>query len=86
MASWGGQIRAQIERGRPRISDRGTVRVSLTVARDGRLLRAGVVTSSGNAALDRAALAMVQGAGRFRPAPEGLDAADHAFRLPIRFD
>jgi len=86
MASWGGQIRAQIERSRPRTTQRGTVRVALTVARDGRLVRAGVASSSGSAELDRAALTMVQGAGRFRAAPSGLSDPDYSFRLPIRFD
>jgi protein TonB len=75
-----------VERARPRTTQRGVVRVTLTVARDGRLLGAGIAASSGNAELDRAALRMVQGAGRFRPAPAGLEGADYAFRLPIRFD
>jgi len=58
----------------------------LTAARDGRLVRAGIAASSGDPALDRAALAMVRGAGRFGAAPAGLGAPDYAFRLPIRFE
>lgn len=86
VAGWGGAIRAQIERGRPRIAGRGAVTIVLRVARDGRLLDATIGASSGQAALDRAALSMVQRAGRFRAAPEGLTEAQYTFRLSIRFD
>lgn len=86
MADWGGRIRARIMRAAPRASGRGTVTVQLTVGRDGGLQAVTVSRSSGNPALDRAALAAVRAAGRLPPAPAGLDGAAHAFTLPLRFD
>ncbi len=86
LAEWGGQIRARIDRARPRAAGRGQSVLSLTVARDGRLVAASVVGSSGQAALDRAALRAVTGAGRFPAAPVSLTEAQYHFRLPVRFD
>jgi protein TonB len=86
LAEWGGQIRARIDRARPRAVGRGQSVLSLTVARDGRLVAASVVGSSGQAALDRAALRAVTGAGRFPAAPVSLTEAQYHFRLPVRFD
>ncbi len=86
LAEWGGRIRARIDRARPRVAGRGAVTLSLTVARDGRLLAASVVAGSGQPALDRAALQAVTGAGRFPEAPAALRDASYSFRLPVRFD
>jgi periplasmic protein TonB len=86
LAEWGGRIRARIDRARPRTTGRGAVTLSLTVARDGRLLGASVVAGSGQPALDRAALRAVTGAGRFPEAPAALQADRYSFRLPVRFD
>lgn len=86
MAGWGGQIRAQIARGQPRGRGRGTVHVQLTVSDGGRLQGVALAGSSGDAALDRLALTVVQRAGRFPAAPAGLGAGPHSFRLPLRFE
>ncbi|OOY13015.1 hypothetical protein BMG00_04185 [Thioclava marina] len=87
MGSWGGQIRARVERHKtpPAGAGAGRVVVALNVARDGRLLGAAVAKSSGNAALDQAALDAVRRAGRFPAAPQGLAKARYSFTLPITF-
>lgn len=85
MAEWGGQIMARIERARPRVNASGQVTLSLQIGRDGTLGALGVARSSGNQALDDAALAAVRRAGRFPAAPEGLGDDSYSFNLPIRF-
>ncbi|MBD3805099.1 MAG: TonB family protein, partial [Thioclava sp.] len=87
MGSWGGQIRARVERHKtpPAGAGAGRVVVALNVARDGRLLGAAVAKSSGNAALDQAALDAVRRAGRFPVAPQGLAKARYSFTLPMTF-
>lgn len=85
MAQWGGQIMARIERARPRVRGSGQVMLALQVARSGQLAGVSVSRSSGDPALDAAALAAVSRAGRFPPAPEGLTNASYGFSLPIRF-
>jgi protein TonB len=85
MAQWGGQIMARIERARPRVNGSGQVLLSLQVARGGQLAGLSVARSSGDPALDEAALSAVRRAGRFPAAPDGLTEAAYAFSLPIRF-
>ncbi|MCE0504017.1 energy transducer TonB [Roseivivax sp. GX 12232] len=88
-ARWGGQVRASVER-RKRYPGgargvTGTATVRLTVTRAGRLQAVGLAGSSGDAALDRAALEAVRRAS-FPAAPEGLTQASYTFTLPIRFN
>lgn len=89
MASWGASIRAAVERKKrhPSAAGRASGRVSLnlTVARNGMLQGVTVASSSGNPALDQAAVAAVKRAGRFAPAPKGLGDASYTFSLPISF-
>ncbi|KEO56118.1 TonB family protein [Thioclava pacifica] len=87
MGSWGGQIRARIERHKtpPAGAGAGRVTVAITVARDGRLLGVAVAKGSGNAALDQAALDAVRRAGRFPAAPRGLSKPQYSFTLPMVF-
>ncbi|MCF7698456.1 energy transducer TonB family protein [Loktanella sp. M215] len=89
MADWGGLIRSRIERRKayPRAAGGavGTVQVAIRVGSDGRLQALGVAASSGNAALDQAALSAVQRAGRFPAAPATLGAGPHSFTLPMAF-
>lgn len=85
MSTWGAQIRARIDRGRPAVRGRGVVVLRLQVRRDGALAGVGIAQSSGNAALDQAAVQAVQRAGRFPAAPEGLREAQYGFSLPLRF-
>lgn len=89
-ARWGAEIRARIERRKAypaaagRASGRVTVRLSVSPA--GKLLDVAVASSSGNAALDAAALRAVTAAGRFPKAPSGLADPGYNFTLPISFD
>lgn len=89
-ASWGAAIRARIERRKAypaaagRVSGRVTVRLSVSPI--GALLDLAVASSSGNAALDGAALRAVTSAGRFPKAPAGLTDSSYSFTLPISFD
>jgi protein TonB len=85
MSQWGAQIMARIERARPRVRGSGQVVLALQITRDGGLAGLSVARSSGDAALDNAALSAVQRAGRFPAAPTGLTDASYGFSLPIRF-
>lgn len=91
MSRWGGRIRAQVERHK-RYPDAlrarrasGTVTVTLSVARDGRLLDVSVARGSGHAELDAAALRAVRQAGPFPAAPAALNQARMRFSLPVNF-
>lgn len=88
-AKWGATIRARIERAKryPSAAGRvgGTVTVRLSVTRGGDLASVALAASSGNAALDAAALEAVRRAGRFPPAPTGLNDPTYGFSLTIRF-
>lgn len=88
-AGWMASIRAKIERRKayPKAAggSEGRVKLQVTVGRDGRLAAVGIVQSSGNAALDAAAVRAVKTAGRFSKAPKGLDDASVTFVLPLRF-
>lgn len=86
-AGWGAAIRARVERRKrhPAGAASGTVTVRLVVTAAGALAGVSVAKSSGNAALDAAAVAAVQGAGGFPPAPAGLPGGSHSFTLPMRF-
>jgi protein TonB len=85
MSQWGLQIMARIERARPRVSASGQVVLAMQVARSGQLAGVSVAQSSGDPALDAAALSAVRRAGRFPAAPDALTEASYGFSLPIRF-
>lgn len=88
-ASWGASIRARVERRKifPKSAAgiSGTVIVRLTVTHTGTLGGVSVAKSSGNAALDAAAVKAVTAAGKFPPAPRGLDDQSYTFTLPMKF-
>ncbi|WP_376873790.1 TonB family protein [Albirhodobacter sp. R86504] len=88
-ASWGASIRARIERRKryPSAAGRASGRavVRLTVTSSGALAGVSLAQSSGNAALDAAALESVQRAGNFPAAPKGLGGGSFSFSLPISF-
>jgi protein TonB len=88
-ANWGAKIRARIEKRKryPLAADgaSGTVTVRLTITRSGALADLSIAASSGNAALDEAAIKAVRAAGRFPAAPEGLPEDSTTFTLPMRF-
>lgn len=88
IADWGARIRARIERRKksPRGSwDPGSATVRIQITRDGGLASLGVLKSSGDARLDRAALDAVKRAGRFPAAPDGFARATMTFDLPVSF-
>lgn len=87
-ARWGLRIQRRVHRRLiyPRgATGTGTARVALTIDRSGRLAALRLTRSSGVAAFDRAALSAVRRAGRFPPAPEGLDLALYSFSLSLSF-
>jgi periplasmic protein TonB len=67
-----------------RRGDQGTVLVRVMVTADGRAASATLEKTSGHAALDEAALALVRG-GRFTPARQGAQAVESLHVVPIVF-
>ena len=86
-ADWGSKVRARINRkvALPADSAPGTVKVRLEIAASGALLAVGIAQSSGQAALDAAALKAVKSAAPFARAPKGLSEQSYSFSLPITF-
>jgi protein TonB len=86
-ADWGSKVRARINRkvALPADSAPGTVKVRLEIAASGALLAVGIAQSSGQAALDAAALKAVKSAAPFARAPRGLSEPSYSFSLPITF-
>lgn len=83
---WGAKIRSKIARAQrfPRsLRATGTSVVRLRVGRDGRLLGVTLARSSGDSALDQAAMASVRRAKRFSKAPKALPGDSFTFVLPI---
>ncbi|MBF0355390.1 MAG: energy transducer TonB [Alphaproteobacteria bacterium] len=68
-----------------RLSAEGSVTISFTIAADGRLITAKIVSSSGNARLDGAALGSVSLAQPFPPRPRELGFEPLTFTLPFQF-
>lgn len=88
LGAWGAAIRARVERRKSLPAGTraaGTVGLTLSVDRAGGLVSASVARSSGDAALDAAALAAVRKAGRFPAAPAELTGARYSFGLAIKF-
>lgn len=85
LAEWGGRIRAAVQRAqsRPRTNARGVVQLRLSVTAEGQLAGVSITGSSGNAALDQAAVRAVQRA-RLPRAPDGVSGT-HQFNLPVGF-
>ncbi len=86
-ADWGAKVRARINRkvALPADSTPGTVKVRLEIAASGKLLAVGIAQSSGQPALDAAALRAVKSAAPFARAPKGLGEPSYSFSLPITF-
>ncbi|MBF0166538.1 MAG: TonB family protein [Alphaproteobacteria bacterium] len=68
-----------------RLSAEGSVTISFTISADGRLITAKIVSSSGNARLDGAALGSVSLAQPFPPRPRELGFEPLTFTLPFQF-
>ena len=85
---WGAKIRNRVERAKRHPGGRraGRVTVALSVTRGGKLAGVSVRQSSGNAALDKAAVSAVRRAGRFPKAPDGLTKAAYRFTITMAFN
>lgn len=88
-AGWGAAIRARVERRKSYPADArgasGAVTVRLTVSGGGALVGVALAASSGNAALDQAALRAVQAAAPFPAAPADLPQGNQSFTLRMRY-
>ena len=88
---FGSGVRAAIIRARisPAVArDRGiagTARLLVTISRDGRLLGARVLDSSGSAVLDQASVRTAKSAGRFPAAPAALKGQRFEFVIGLDF-
>lgn len=86
MSQWAGQLSSCLNR-RVRapssLRGGGQVMLSLQIGRNGAIQGVGVARSSGNPALDQAAVTAASRVGRCPAAPRGLDAASYSFQLPI---
>lgn len=87
IATWGARIRSQVERRKrhPGGRAKGRVVLKISVVRNGQLQSVSVRRSSGQPALDAAAVAAVKRAGRFPAAPKQLTKPVFVFSLPINF-
>jgi periplasmic protein TonB len=63
----------------------GTVTVTFALSRDGSLLSSSIAKSSGNAALDQEALAMLRRANPFPPFPPEKPGAQESYNAPVNF-
>lgn len=87
LSQWGGSIRSNIERRKRYPSGTrasGVVKLRITVSSRGALVGVSIAGSSGDAALDRAALTAVQRA-RIPAAPNGVAPGNQTFTLPMSF-
>ncbi len=73
----GYQYRANVSRAQ------GVTVVRIVIARDGRLLDAEVVSSSGEPEMDRGVLAGVRAGSPYTPLPDNIAGASATFRLPL---
>ena len=86
-AQWGNKIRSAVARAQrmPRgVKGKSTVLIRLSVTPSGKLASVGIGKSSGNAAIDQAALKAAR-AARLPRAPKGLSAQSYSFNLPLNF-
>ncbi|TWA82716.1 outer membrane transport energization protein TonB [Azospirillum brasilense] len=86
MVDYGAQVWAWIGRHKPeKVVGGGQATVKLTLGTAGEVLDASILTSSGDEALDRAALAAVRKASPFPTPPPGLPVEDRVFSVPFLF-
>ena len=86
---WVGAIVARIEARKPdldmHLKAPTTVAVTFVVGRDGKLVSSAVEKSSGDPALDKQAIALLDHAAPFPPMPAALSDDHMAFTVPLRF-
>ncbi len=84
--SYAARVRAKVARNRPPGNGhRGTARVSFGVSQSGGLSYVGLARSSGNAALDQAAVSAVRRAAPFGSPPSGASSGQLRFSVPFYF-
>ncbi len=84
--SYSAAVRARIARNRPSSAGRrGTAVVRFAISRGGGLRYVRLARSSGDRALDRAALGSVRRAAPFPRPPRGMSAGQLTFSIPFRF-
>jgi protein TonB len=86
-ASWRGTLLAHLNRYKrfPGGANPGTVHVSFSIDRSGRVLTARLVRGSGDALLDEEAVAMIRRASPVPAPPEGLGGGTIALAVPVKF-
>lgn len=86
-ASWRGSLMAHLNRYKrfPSGATPGTVQVAFRIDRAGRVLSASLVRGSGDAELDREAIAMINRASPVPAPPEGMGGSVLALAVPVRF-
>lgn len=86
MASYGQRVNSHVARRKPRgANGRGTVGLSLRIARSGALLGASVSSSSGDPSLDSKALQAARGAAPYPRPPEDVPGRSLALRIRLSF-
>jgi protein TonB len=85
-AEWLGTLRAQILRNQQHPNEAGTVTVSCTLDRSGRVVSRHVARSSGHPELDQAALASIDRAQPLPAPPADISSAELRINIPIRFN
>lgn len=83
-ANYSGRIQAHLARHKRRANGRGRAVVSFSISKSGRVTSVRLARRSGNAAVDRAALAMVRSASPFPPIPKGMKSR-MSFTVPVRY-
>jgi len=88
--TWRSSVAALLERNKrypaDARNDRGMAQVAFSLDRRGRVISSRVVTSSGSAALDRAAIEMIRRSQPFPPPPAALPGAEVSLTVPVRFN
>jgi protein TonB len=88
ISDWGARVVQRIDKAKryPRGAEgEGKVTLELVLAPSGHVVSARIARSSGNPALDEAALGAVARAGRMPKAPKGLDEQSYRFALAVAF-
>lgn len=87
-ADWGAKVRARITRklALPAGAAPGRAKLRVTVTPKGALVSVEIAQSSGQPALDAAAVRAAKAAAPYPRAPKGLTEASYSFVVPIRLD
>ncbi len=87
LLAYAAHVRARLAGHKPSARGRrGTAIVAFGLSSTGEIVYADVARSSGNPALDRAAVAAVRGAAPFPPPPAGATPAQLQYSIPFKFE